>query len=141
MHREGASLSHRVARFWAQMPGGDEAARLRAMFLCCPHAHEIDTVKGTHHVVEILFCVPVQKTWWVDVLCEEPQLIGALEAGVEWCDDSLIDKGAVPPHGPVNQKPPCGSECPTCPRYRTKCQGCPVSLFYDEGCHLTTDGR
>lgn len=55
------------------------------------------------------------------------ELIETLEP-VEW--QEAIDGRIAASSLQVRETPPCGSNCQTCPQYRSNCRGCPVTPLY-----------
>ena len=122
-----------LARMRAELPDSQGVDSITVMFARCPHALEVMSPVEEKDVVEVLFSLPHHKKWWLEELAQDPRVIGALTVRLAWYR-GLASQTSRPGEGAERGgAPPCGSDCPTCPHYAGRCQGCPDSKFYRPG--------
>ena len=98
----------------------------------CPY---VALYAAADRLVVAVFALPRRKRWWIEYPQEHPELLGLetvevhvteqIEASSPWT------RGIVEP---TQSAAPCGTVCGSCPQYRTRCQGCPATVY------LVTEG-
>lgn len=80
--------------------------------------------------VVTLYVLPEEKSWWIEIPAQRPELLGLSKVKLQFIDDapasSAWSRGETRPEAP---QPPCGSDCRSCPYYGQPCAGCPASIF------------
>ena len=93
----------------------------------CPYVALYAT---SDRLVTGIFVLPRDKQWWIELPQERPELLGLESVQVFIADrleaSSPWSAGSVEPELPIA---PCGAGCGQCPHYRTRCDGCPATVF------------
>ncbi len=121
-----------VYRF--QFASAAEAAAFRARYAACPLWRLMTHEAGESDVIVLAIERVAQRhgdfSQVSNSLVAHPEYVGAIVVLFRR-DDGLLDlfPDADPPTGYADH-PPCGSDCATCPTYRSPCQGCPAVFPY-----------
>jgi hypothetical protein len=121
-----------VAVLLGQAPTGAEAGRLAQRYPVCPYCVSLtasgDTIIG-------LYTIPQDHRWWLEWAVDHASETLGLECAELFFAQQI--RAASPRSRSAvvaeQDRAPCGADCPECPLYQQKCDGCPATRYYTGG--------
>lgn len=109
-------------------PTEDVARKLAESLSACPY---VTSFTSTGTLVIGVYALPEHRRWWLREAEESPHVLSLVKAAVLLTDriaaSSPWTRGEVQPG---QQAGPCGADCPSCPLYQHRCEGCPSTVHY-----------
>ncbi|MEW5760631.1 MAG: hypothetical protein AB1779_07680 [Candidatus Thermoplasmatota archaeon] len=114
----------------AEFTTDEDRFKAANMMKKCPHIIHVALLSDSYSLSWIAI-VPPEKEWWLRILPEKPEVIGAKCGKVyiskEMVYPDLVDLKIPKPSG---ETAPCGTNCIECPYYKKECKGCPATKHY-----------
>jgi hypothetical protein len=109
-------------------PAADKARNLAESLRKCPYVASFTSAGA---LVIGVYALPETRRWWLTEAEESPQVLSLVKVAVLFTDriaaSSPWTRGEV---RPGQQAGPCGADCPSCPLYQHRCEGCPSTVHY-----------